>query len=539
MSYAKKSWGNKWKAPEIVRDPFIPKFPPSAEQQAIFDFQRYDTDNLHCNAGAGSGKSSTMLWDMYINSERAKQTGQRMRKTALMAFGSDIAKAMTPKVPEQVVVKTCHAFGRAAIIKKIPHFEPKTKGDSKNQILISDIDWLNPDKYKGQDKVDARNLANQVDRLMSLIKLTLTDWNNRDQLEQLVARYNLDFTKTNDKQQVTDHTLDVFAELDVLMDRSLTHTQLFDFDDMMWLPIMMDLPIEKFDQLYFDEAQDANNLMIEYANRMRGDRIMTVGDRYQSIYGFAGANPESTDKLIRMFNSTELPLMTCYRCGKDIIKFVNAIMPDLKAFEGNPDGLVAHHFPDDPPENKFDLNSLPDGSMILCRRNAGLVRPCFDLIKKGRKALIKGKDIGAGLLSLVDQLGGDSKTIVQFIDAIEVYRGEKLDAIMRRDKPNPGAIDYTNDQCDALQAFAENAQTVYEVKGRIDSMFSKDSSPGITLCSGHKSKGLEADNVVIVQAERMRIVREDMTDEQMQQERNLEYVMKTRAKKELHLVYES
>lgn len=532
MGYQRKTYQRE----EVTKEPFVAKYPPSVEQRDIFDELRFGYDNVHCNAGAGSGKSTTMLWAVV----KMLQEWKWRKSIKMMAFGKDIAKELTRKVPDGVDVGTMHSFGYRALKRRFPSAEVKAKGESKNSIILTDIDWLDPDRYKGDQKNEAYGFLKHAERLISLIKLTLTDWNDRDGLQSLVDRYQLDFTKLDAQQHVTDMSADLFAELPRVFDRIMSMTEMIDFDDMMWMPIQFGLPIDKGDMVFLDEAQDANNLMIEYANRMCGERIMTVGDRWQSIYGFAGANPESIDKLVRNFDSKEMNLMTCYRCGKKIIEYVNQLMPDLKAFEGNVDGEVKMHWPPQGPDDKpFDLNDLPDGSMILARRNAALVGPCFQLIKKGRKAIIKGKEIGAALSALVDQINRTKPgmTMIQFTDAVDVYRNEKIDTIMKRKKPSQSAVEYTNDQCDALLALAEGATQPWEIKGKIDYVFSNENVPGITLSSGHKSKGLEAPQVAIVEAERIRIHRENMSEDDVIQERNLEYVMKTRPKTHLHMVY--
>lgn len=250
-----------------------------------------------------------------------------------------------------------------------------------------------------------------------------------------------------------------------------------------------------------------------------------------SIMGFAGADTNSIDNTIAKFNSTSLPLMTCYRCGHEIIKEVNKIMPTLRAYEGNPQGEVITHY--DPDE--FKMETVPDGSMVLCRRNSGLVRPCFDLLKKGRKAIIKGKEIGEDLIRLIDNQ--HASTINELKEAILSWKNEKQEGIQKRKRVSQEAIELIEDQYSAVMAFAENQDTVAGIKNQVRNIFTNDKSPGVTLSSMHKAKGLEAKEVVIVQADRMRMFHEKMKPEDHQQEIHLEYVGKTRAKQKLTMVW--
>ena len=65
-----------------------------------------------------------------------------------------------------------------------------------------------------------------------------------------------------------------------------------DFDDMIWLPVALNLPIPMtFDFLIVDEYQDSNITQQELALRFcPSGRMVIVGDRYQSIYQFRGAD---------------------------------------------------------------------------------------------------------------------------------------------------------------------------------------------------------------------------------------------------------
>jgi hypothetical protein len=224
--------------------------------------------------------------------------------------------------------------------------------------------------------------------------------------------------------------------------------------------------------------------------------------------------------------------MTCYRCGHLIIEEVNKIMPDLRAFDKNPQGEVRRFETSD----EYEMENVPDGAMVLCRRNAGLIKPCFQLLKKGRKAIIKGKDIGEGLISTINQIQQGDMSMIQFLDAAEVYRAEKISAIMERKRPSETQIEMVDDTHSAIVALAENCHSVSDLKTRISDIFSDGTTQGVTLSSMHKSKGLEADHVVIVQADKIRLNNERMTAEDHIQERNLEYVAKSRAKLVLDLV---
>lgn len=497
MSYYKKK--------TIDRTPFKPSFPPSPEQTAIFDALKYDDRNLHIDAKAGTGKSTTLLWAMSL---------MKRGSAALMAFNKEIVTDIEPKCPDFVTVKTAHSFGYAALAKKFGRLYV----DDYKVLNLLKKGWpslLNPDGYSSKEKMKVVSRLYETKELINKMRLCLVDWNNKEEIIGLIMRYNINIDTLNDVLEIIP---DVFKQL-------MESENHIDFTDMMWMPIMLDLEIPQFDMLFIDEAQDFNNLMIAYAERMAGKRVIFVGDKFQSIYKFAGANAESIPALIEKFDAVSLPLNQCYRCGSKIIEKAQTIVPEIYAHPSTGEGVV----------DVLDVlsNEIEEGSMIVSRRNAGLVKPCFKLLRDGKKAIIKGRDIGGGLIRLIDQQ--KSSDINDLMDKLESWKEKKMEKILSSEKINFSAIDGTEDQFECVKAIAEECDSVEEVKGKINRIFSEDRK-GIVLSSIHRSKGLEADHVSIINYPRVRLNYERMTDEDHQQEANLEYVSLTRAKKRLDLI---
>jgi DNA helicase-2/ATP-dependent DNA helicase PcrA len=174
--------------------------------------------------------------------------------------------------------------------------------------------------------------------------------------------------------------------------------------------------------------------------------------------------------------------------------------------------------------------------MILSRRNANLVRPCFAFLRRGRKAVIKGRDIGAGLLKLVKTM--KAKDIYDLMDKTRIHRQARIDKLMSEKSINQSMIQRVEDECDCVLEIALGCDSLAQMEGHIEKIFSEDTQ-GIMLSSIHRSKGLEADMVSIVDYTRIRLNHDKMTPEDHIQEKNLHFVAVTRAKKVLHLIDES
>lgn len=492
------------KKPPVIRTPFKPAYPPSEEQQAIFD-KIPEKENLHIEAAPGSGKSTTLKWVMALN---------KTPNSAILAFGKEIATEIEPQCPTYVDVGTCHSFGRKAIASKYGNFL-MLKNDKVKYIIQDNYSRYNPDNFQAAEKGKANSRLYDLVGLIDKMRVNLADEANRDEVLRISDQYNIDIENID---EVCTMLPDIFNKI-------CENPKVIDFTDMLWLPIRLGLEVPKYQMMYLDERQDLNSLMIEYVNRMTTNRIMTVGDSAQSIFGFAGADIHSTERLIGRFPGFELPLATCYRCGTDIVELAAGIYDKIKPFHKNERGLVEH-------VDKIDYD-MADGSMILSRRNASLVRPCFELLKKGRKAIIKGRNIGQGMIRLIDQMKGND--VFDLVDKLTEHRMSRIKALMNRKEPQLSIIENLNDQIDCIIEIISTCSTIDEVKTKITMLFSEETK-GITLSSIHRSKGLEADHVTIVDYSRIRLSNDKMSYEEHIQEKNLHFVAVTRAKKRLSLV---
>src|SRR5690606_12716731 len=72
-----------------------------------------------------------------------------------------------------------------------------------------------------------------------------------------------------------------------------------DHDDMIRLPVQLNLKFPTFDWLFLDEAQDISVSQRLLIARLLGprSRLLAVGDPRQSLYAFRGASHTSMDEL--------------------------------------------------------------------------------------------------------------------------------------------------------------------------------------------------------------------------------------------------
>lgn len=473
-------------------------FQPSKYQQAIFDFVANGSGHGIVNAVAGSGKTTTNI--------QALQYVSPNKRVVFLAFNKHIADEL--KSRDVNCASTFHSLGRANITNALP----KAKFDQyKLHNLLDRIDYLVSDEVKGACL-----------KLVSLLKANLLE-PNPTTIEQLCDQFNIEMN--GDEATIIRNTTKLFEAAN-------NDNSSYDFDDMIYWPAIGKVGCKQFDFLFVDECQDLNKAQITMAeNSMaQGGRMLLIGDPYQSIYAFRGAFNGIMDYMQAKLNATVLPLSVSYRAPKSIVQLVNQNFPHI-AFEQSDnakDGYITTI-------ESFDLCDVVDtGDVVICRTNAPLVKPAFQLLKEGRKAVILGRDIADGLLSLIKRRAKLVKvnTVEDLIEQLYEYlrlETPKLQAAKKLSK-----LATLTDQIETIVVISDGCETISELTGKIQSIFSNTQS-GVVFSSVHKAKGLEWNNVFILKPEQMpHPMAESEVDRQ--QEQNIKYVAFTRTRENLYFV---
>jgi len=482
------------------------EFTPSQYQQAIFDFVQTGKGNAVVEAVAGSGKTTTLVKALEYTSAESD--------VAFVAFNRHIAKELAERAPEHVHVSTLHSLGFGNIRAQNGRIKVENR---KVYYIIKDMrDRLS---YDDAQIVYANNRT--IQRLVSLCKATLQE-PTPEVLEALCDRYGLE---TNGEAkllfQVTANAFDESR-------RQCAYR--IDYDDMIWLCASGQVPCQQFDMLFVDEAQDLNVSQIEMVLKSvrQGGRVVAVGDRYQSIYGFRGADTSAIPNLIEALSATTLPLSITYRCPSRHVELAQQLVPHIEAAEWAIEGTIEH-------VTRYTFKAqVKPGDAVLCRCNAPLVRPCFSLIRDGIKAIILGRDIGQNLISLIKKVQKQARvtnlrdTLWEMQEYVRLEVGKLLDA----DKGTRAQI--LEDKRDTIEALSDGCRTVAELEQRITDVFSDDKE-GVVFSTVHKFKGGESERVYILEPGLMPHPRASQSWE-LVQEMNLKYVSVTRSKRELYFV---
>ena len=501
-------------------------FVPSKYQADLFQWAKSGKGNAVIKAVAGSGKSTSLklllnylppfasVLYVAFNTEAAKELKNKLEQE------SDRKEAAGEPVPLWDC-RTIHSLGNATLAAS------GMRGQVKGNKYIALCRQYLRDRLGEVDQSDISALSKLVD----MVRLTLSP-TNKASLAMLTERFDIEFD-----EDVWPHIPQgVWAILETGI--TLAKKGEIDFTDMIWLPSELSLSPKKYDVVLVDEAQDlspAQRALVLKAVRPNG-RFIAVGDPNQAIYGFCGASLQSIQEIINDTRATTLPLSICYRCPKSVIDLANTVRPGTEPAPDAVQGVVQHVADDQ------IIDMVQPGDLILCRLNAPLVQKCLELLRMGKRATVRGKDLGTTFTALVKKIrktftGPDRIFFEQLPELAYEYERQQVEML----DPEEHAMKIVNlqDKIATLLALYDAAREngIRTLEGFLtytQDFFADDPKAQIILSTGHRAKGLEYDRVFILGSDKLPHPRA-RTSEQLLQEGNLMYVMYTRAKKELYL----
>lgn len=473
---------------------------PSPFQQAIYNEIQNGKNSIVISAVAGAGKTTTIVNALSIISPD--------EDTIFLAFNKSIVKELTERVPNYVNVSTLHSFGCRAYMNAFGRVKIDENKMFNIAVKLSDKWNINATENKF-------SYCGRVCKLVDMMRFSLTT-EDETEIFNLANKYSIMIV--GDEIQ---NAIDLLAA-------GNKQTDVIDFTDMIYQPAVRNIKMKKYKYVFVDELQDLNRAqqaIIKKIVHPNGGRFIGVGDPYQSIYGFAGADIDSFNRMRTMFpNTTELPLSVCYRCSKEIIKHAQRIVPHIQYFEGQIDG-------EPPREGSF--KEIKHHDYVACRNTKPLIVAFIQLLKEGKKANIKGKEIGKSLSLLIQKTG--QKTTAKLMKYLEVERLKLKSKLTKKGVQKVeehDAMIQMRERIEIIEILSKGMPTCKMICEYIERIFLDENMPGIVLSTIHKLKGLEADRVFVLCPELMPS-KYAIQEHDKIQESNLEYVLITRAKKQL------
>lgn len=478
------------------------------EQAAIIEFALGGADlprppNLLINALAGAAKTSTL---------RFLCKYMPLVPTLSLAFNKRIADEMTKVLPGHVRCATMNSVGHrvwgSAVGKRL------TLDTRKNFNLIKEqIDGLR----RPADKQVAYEIYGDMMKALSRAKL-----NGYIPSKVTVGRSLLtDEEFFGGLDEEPDGLFCDIVNQALIKGITQAYAGLIDFDDQIYMPTLFGGSFPQHPRVLADEAQDFSRLNHVMLEKLVAPEtwLGAVGDPWQSIYAFRGADTHSMSWLRERFHMHEMTLSVSFRCPQAVVRNAHSRVPHMRWPEWAKEGTV-----ETLPE--WDAKCIPDASAIICRNNAPLLSMALILLRAGRGVQLVGTDLGPQLVKALKKLGDDLQMPQEEVfNAIDAWEQEKL-----RKARNAGTV---TDKAECLRVFAGFGPTLGAAIAYCEHLFAAKGP--IQLLSGHKAKGLEWDTVYHLDPQRIPSpwAKEG---EELEQELNVKYVIETRSKDSLYFV---
>lgn len=471
----------------------MPDFVPTEEQLAIITAVKANSDNLLVKALAGAAKTSTLVLI-------AKATSSI--PTLALSFNVIIAREMKERLPGNCESKTLNSVGHGAWGKLLGRRLVVNKDkiyDLTSAYISAQADVkLKSDLYETMAETmrwirSGKSMGYIPDSFPNDCKRLLNDDNFFASLPE----------------EPTDEQIDLIRAVS-LKSISLGFQGEIDYDDQILLPTVFPASFTQYPQVLLDEAQDMSELNFEMLKKIARKRLIAVGDECQAIYGFRGAHANSMSMLEEKFSMSPHVLSISFRCPQSVVTEARWRAPHMRWPEWAKPGIVKY-LP------SWSVSDIPEEAAIICRNNAPLFATAIKLLKNGRYPELIGNDLGKALIKILKSFGFGGMPRDQVLAEIQKWKEEKLEKSREKGK--------IMDQAECLKVFAEAGTNLADAIAYAENIF-RQSGP-IKLMTGHKSKGLEFNDVFILD----RSIIDERNKES--QDRNLLYVMQTRAKNSL------
>lgn len=464
---------------------------PTPEQAAIILAAQTTQDNLLISALAGAAKTSTL--ELIANALPDTEI-------LCLAFNKRNADEMQKRLPPNCTAKTLNALGHrvwSEATGRRLRIEP-----SKTYTILTEL----------ISKLDPSERSYAFERFGDLLRT-------------------IDFGKTcgyiptghyekakrlMDDEEFFAHLEEHLTPLEEELVREATLASLkqsfeglCDYNDQILMPTVFHGAFPRYPLILVDEVQDLSALNHAMLAKLVKKRVICVGDACQSIYGFRGAHEESMELLREQFSMRELALSISFRCPIAVIEHARWRAPHMQWPEWAKPGTVTTL-------TEWSEASIPDNSSIICRNNAPLFSLAIKLLKAGRYAELVGNDIGKNLLKILKKFGKSTLSKQSLLNKIAEWEEVQIKKTKKRGHNG------VRDRAECLRIFAMAGDNLGDSLAFAEHVF--NSRGPLKLMTGHKSKGMEYDHIFFLD--------EHLVGDEPQ-ERNLRYVIQTRAKQTL------
>ena len=571
------------------------EFVPSSYQSDILNKLLTTECHLFIEALAGTGKTATLVWLVQELNKRGLLAGKRV---VYLAFNKSIQEELSKKLlGTGCPAMTTHSFGFQVLKRAYKELEKAgtqaLSSGKTNELflqllamdLFGDLSSASLKKAKKSDHYKLKGAVSGSRGLVGFIKnwAIIPTFNTegyyefsvsqKEQIKGFIEEYQISIPDGFEADQVVNYACATVIAGIPLPGNSLSRIS---FDDMLYLPLVLDLPFPQYDLVLTDESQDFNEAQEQALFKFArdGSRVCVVGDIFQCIYRFRGSDSQAFNRIREELTKTQRSVALCelpvnYRSDEAIIEHARQWVPKLqgrgKAL-GQQKGEVTHDMTYSQALQIANNDGVEEYA-FLCRINVPLVITAYQLIAQGKRCCIIGRQaIASPMISIIEDLCGkedrygnvpdnytnniidrrnnEGKVIEEgLLTRLNHYYASQV-AKLTEEKHEKVLEELTNNvDCIEIIAGRINDNSIKSLIHEIESLFTEktDDKGTIVLSTVHRSKGLEWDNVFVICPHLMphpnvKPNLDGSWSEDQQQEENIQMVACTRAKHKLHYI---
>lgn len=426
---------------------------PTPEQKHLIDLAATGCRSLAVNAFAGTGKTSTlaMIAEAWPG-----------RSVLYLAFNKSIADDSRGSMPAKVEARTTHSLAYAAMRPSRARLDARLNGG-----WVADRYGLSDVRLARDKSITAAQLGYHVLSALTRFLHSADDtpgsqhvpaietiFGGKDkvpgEVEHVLRRVGGEIQKSalSVMRKLWDEQCDLGSDVPITHDTYLKQ----------WA---LTRPQLAYDLVMFDEAQDANPVIIDVIQRQTRPAVVWVGDRHQQIYAWRGA----VDALNRVKVGSTGYLTKSWRFGPEVADLANPILRALgerRPLVGAGDGV-----------------SRKGDRAILCRTNA--------------RALA---EFMANLGPDVELVGG--KELLQLVKDVQALQDGRARGAFALFGDYEQLVEHSKTPEGGDLAALVKAVDEYGISDIIKALEGSERKPGrasLTISTIHKAKGREWDKV--------------------------------------------
>ena len=391
-----------------------------------------ETVDLSIEALAGTGKTSTL---------KLLAESKKTLKGTYIAFNKSIVDEAKSTFPGNVHCATAHSLAFGAVGRDYKERLSNAQRMSFKQVA----EWLEAPQFRFKSRISDHVL--DPAQIAQFAQATVRNFCKSVDEDIAANHLEMPILISIDKNSTAK-----FGKLVVPLARKIWEDiQLTDgfmrFSHDHYLKMwQLSKPRINADFILFDEAQDADPVMLDVINRQTSAQIVYCGDEYQAIYEWRGAK----NALTMVDVDDHLWLTQSFRFGDPIAEKANEFL-ELLGARMRVKGYK--------PQVSY-VRPIADPDAILCRTNAGVISALMNEQARGRRVSIIGRTqelidfaeacerlqngIRSGhpelapfpswesVLGFIDEYPDESQEIKTMVELIQTFSASRLVAALRQ-----------------------------------------------------------------------------------------------------------